>query len=89
MTEKFTVIRLLSSFSRVQFFETIWAVAHQAPRSMGFSRQEYWSGVPFTSPEDLPDPQIETISPAAPAPSADSLSLSLLGSPQQSECDAI
>ena len=61
---------------------TPWTVACLAPLSMGFSRQEYWSGLPFTSPEDLPDPQIETVSTMAPAPQADSLSLSLLGSPQ-------
>ena len=36
-----------------------WTVAHQAPLSMGFSRQEYWSGLPFPSPEDLPDPGIK------------------------------
>ena len=40
-----------------------WAVAHQAPPSMGFSRQEYWSGLPFPSPGDLPDPGIEPRSP--------------------------
>ena len=40
---------------------TPWTVAHQAPPSMGFSRQEYWSGLPFPSPEDLPDPGIEAI----------------------------
>ena len=42
--------------SRVQLFATSWTVANQAPPSMGFSRQEYWSGLPFPSPEDLPDP---------------------------------
>ena len=41
-----------------------WTVAHQAPLSTGFSRQEYWSGLPFASPEDLPNPGIETTSPA-------------------------
>ena len=41
-----------------------WTVAHQAPPSMGFSRQEYWSGLPFPSPGDLPDPGIEPRSPA-------------------------
>ena len=41
-----------------------WTVAHQAPPSMGFSRQEYWSGLPFPSPGDLPDPGIEPGSPA-------------------------
>ena len=40
-----------------------WTVAHQAPPSMGFSRQEYWSGLPFPSPGDLPDPGIEPRSP--------------------------
>ena len=40
-----------------------WTVAHQAPPSMGFSRQEYWSGLPFPSPGDLPDPGIEPGSP--------------------------
>ena len=46
----------VKSFSRVQLFATPWTVAHQAPPSMGFSRQEYWSGLSFPSPEDLPDP---------------------------------
>ena len=50
--------------SRVQLFATPWTVAHQAPLSMGFSRQEYWSGLPFPSPGDLPDPGIEPRSPA-------------------------
>ena len=43
---------------------TLWTVAHQAPLSMGFSRQGYWSGLPFPSPGDLPDPGIEPRSPA-------------------------
>ena len=50
--------------SRVQLFATPWTVACQAPPSMGFSRQEYWSGLPFPSPGDLPDPGIEPRSPA-------------------------
>ena len=50
--------------SHVQLFVTPWTVAHQAPLSMGFSRQEYWSGLPFPSPGDLPDPGIEPASPA-------------------------
>ena len=45
-------------------FATLWTVARQVPPSMGFSRQEYWSGLPFLSPEDLPDPGIEPESPA-------------------------
>ena len=48
----------------------LWAVACQAPLSMGFSRQEYWSGLPFLSPGDLPDPGIE---PGSPALQADDL----------------
>ena len=47
------------SLSRVRLFVTPWSVAYQAPPSMGFSRQEYWSGLPFPSPEDLPKPGIE------------------------------
>ena len=50
--------------SRVRLFATPWTVAYQAPPSMGFSRQEYWSGLPFPSPGDLPDPGIESRSPA-------------------------
>ena len=50
--------------SRVRLFATLWAVAYQAPPSMEFSRQEYWSGLPFPSPGDLPDPGIEPRSPA-------------------------
>ena len=54
-------------------------VAHQAPLSLGFSRQEYCSGLPFPSPEDLPDPGIEPMSPAL---QPDSLPLNHLGSPE-------
>ena len=54
---------LESSVSHVQLFVTPWTVAYQAPPSMGFSRQEYWSGLPFPSPGDLPDPGIEARSP--------------------------
>ena len=50
---------VLSLFSCVRFFATIWTVAHQAPLSMGFSRQEYWSGLPCFPPRDLPDLGIE------------------------------
>ena len=49
--------------SRVRLFATPWTVAHQTPLSMGFSRQEYWSGLPFPSPGDLPDPEIKPVSP--------------------------
>ena len=54
----------VKSVSRVRLFATPWTVAYQAPPSMGFSRQEYWSGLPFPSPGDLPDPGIEPDSPA-------------------------
>ena len=56
--------------SHVRLFATPWAVAYQAPPSVGFSRQEYWSGLPFTSPGDLPNPGIE---PGSPALQADAL----------------
>jgi len=46
---------------------TPWTVAHQAPLSMGFSKQEYWSGLPCCPPGDLPDPGIKPMSPASPA----------------------
>ena len=49
-----------------QLFATPWTVALQAPLSMGFSRQEYWGGLPFPPPGDLPSPGIEPVSPAAP-----------------------
>ena len=45
-------------------FVTPWTIAHQAPLSMGFPRQDYWSGLPFLSPGDLPDPGIEPMSSA-------------------------
>ena len=54
----------VKSLSRVQLFATPWTVAYQASPSMGFSRQEHWSGLPFPSPGDLPDPGIEPVSPA-------------------------
>ena len=58
---------VLSCFSRVQCFETLWTVAHQAPLSMGFSRQEYWSGLPCPPPGNLPNPGIESLSFTSPA----------------------
>ena len=56
-----------SHFGRVQLFVTLCSVACQAPRSMGFSKQEYWSGLPFPSPGDLPDPGTELASLTSPA----------------------
>ena len=58
---------LLSHFSRVRLCATTGTVACQAPLSMGFSRQEYRSGLPFPSPGDLPDPEIEPVSLTSPA----------------------
>ena len=52
----------MKSLSHVRLFVTPWTVAYQAPLSMGFSRQEYWNGLPFPSPEDLPYPGIEPVS---------------------------
>ena len=54
----------MKSLSHVRLFATPWTAAYQASLSMGFSRQEYWSGLPFPSPGDLPDPGIEPRSPA-------------------------
>ena len=54
-------VKLLSG---VRLFAAPWTVAYQAPPSMGFSRQEYWNGLPFPSPGDLPDPGIKSRSPA-------------------------
>ena len=62
---------LLSRFSRVRLFATPWTVTCQAPLSMGFSRLEYWNGLPCPPPGDLPDPGIE-LSLLSPALQADS-----------------
>ena len=53
----------VESLSRVQLFLTPWTVAYQPPPSMGFSKQECWSGLPFPSPGDLPNPGVEPMSP--------------------------
>ena len=53
---KLVTVSLLTRFSRVRLFETLWTVARQAPLSMGFPRQEYWSGLPCPPPGDLPYP---------------------------------
>ena len=88
----------MKSLSCVWLFATPWTISHQAPPSMGFSRQEYWSGLPFPSPGDLPNPGIE---PGSPALYADTLlsepqgkspspwvQLNLLCDPQ-SPCDLV
>ena len=58
---------VLSRFSHVRLFATLWTVAHQAPLCVGFSRQEYWSGLPFPPPGDLPDLGIKPASLMSPA----------------------
>ena len=63
----------VKSLSHVRLFATPWTGAHQAPLTMGFPRQEYWSGLPFPSPGALPNPGIEPMSPVSPALQADSL----------------
>ena len=71
---KYTVCAcVLSHFSRVQLFATPWTVAHQAPLSIGFCSQEYWSGLPCPPPGNLPDPEIKLMSLAPPALQAYSL----------------
>ena len=71
------IVKLLS---RVRLFATPWTVAYYAPLSMGLSRQEYWSGLPFPSPEDLPDPGIK---PSSPALQADTLPSEIPGRSKQ------
>ena len=75
VTLAFLVVKSLSS---VRLFATPWTVAYQAPPSMGFSRQEYWSGLPLPSPGDLPEPGIE---PGSPAFQADALTSEPPGKP--------
>ena len=65
--------------------DPIWSVGHKAPLSMGFFRQEYWSGLSCPPPGDLRDPGIEPVSPASPALQVDSLPTELLGKPSASE----
>ena len=57
----------MCALTHVQLFVTPWTVANQAPLSMGFPRQEYWSGLPFPTPSDLPDPETEPASLSTPA----------------------
>ena len=79
--QKCVLACVLRRFSHVRFFETLWTVACQDPLSMGFSRQEYWSGLPCPPPGDLSDPGIKLGSPAL---QADSLLLSHREAPQMS-----
>ena len=58
---------MLSQFSRVRFFVTLWTVAHHIPLSVGFSRHKHWSGLPYSPPVDLPNPAIKPVPPESPA----------------------
>ena len=81
MFNKILILMLTLSclLSHVRLFATLWTIALQAPPSMGFSRQEYRSGLPFPLPGDLPDPGIK---PESPSLQADSLLSDLPGKPQ-------
>ena len=81
-TERQKVKVKLKVLSPVWLFETPWTAACQAPLSMGVSRQEYWSGLPFPSPGHLPNPGIE---PGSPALQADALSSEPPGKPRKAE----
>ena len=70
------------SFSCVQLFVSLWTVAHKAPLSMGFSRQEYQSGLPCPSPADLSDPGIEPPSLESPALACGFFTSSVIGKPK-------
>ena len=67
--------------SHVQLFATLWTIICHTPLSIGFSREEYWTGLPFPPPEDLSDPGIKLKSPVSPALKVDSLLLNHQGSP--------
>ena len=69
---------MLSLFSHVRFFATLWSVVHQAPLSMGFSRQEYWNGLHFLQ-GIFPDPGIEPMTLMSPALAGSSLTLASPG----------
>ena len=75
----------VKSLSHVRLFVTPWTLTYQALLPMGFSRQEYWSGLPFPSPEDLPDPVME---PRSPTLQADSLPAEPPGKPINQETSA-
>ena len=79
---------VLSCFSRVWLFMTLWTVAHQAPLSTGFSSQENLSGLPCPPPEDLPDPGIKPMTSASPALQADSLPTQPPGKPRNTKSES-
>ena len=72
---------MLNCFSCIQLFATPWTIAHQAPLSTGFSRQDYWSELPCPSPGDLPNPGTEPTFPASAALQVVLYPLSHLGNP--------
>ena len=78
---KWTACVRAQLFSHVQLFATPWTAARQAPPAMGFPRQEYWRGLPFPSPRDLPNPGIQSASPASPALAGGFFTTEPLGSP--------
>ena len=71
----------LSHFSHVLLIVILWNVIYQTPLSIGFTRKEYWSGLPWPPPKDLPDPGIKPLSPAAPAWKVDFLTTEWPGKP--------
>ena len=76
-------VRACCRFSHVRLFVTLWTVAScQASPSMGFSRPEYWSGLPCPPPGDLPNPGTEPMAPVSSASQVDSLPISHWGSPR-------
>ena len=77
---------MLSRFSPVQLFATLWTIAHQTPLSRGFSRKEYWGGLPCPPPRNLLKLGIKPASPVSPALQADSLPIELLGSGKEPTC---
>ena len=83
-TDCWPLLRLcaaLSCFSRVQLFATPWTTTRQAPLFMGFSQQQYWSGVPCPPPEDLPNPGIKSSTLASPALQVNSFTTEPPGKP--------
>ena len=77
------------TLSLIQLFVTPWTGAHQAPLSMEFSRQEYWSGVPCPPPGDLPDSGIETLSSCVSSVASESLTTSPPGKPWRFSCSSL
>ena len=76
-----SLVCVLSRLSRGQLFATLWTIACQAPPSTGFSRQEYWNGLPCPPPGDLPHPGIEPTSPTSPASQTDYFTAEPWGKP--------